>query len=1130
MAPPVLALVCASIHTGASRGLWNGFVDAALARGADVLCLPVGRIGAREDFEASRNRLFELATARNADALACWTTSLSGCVPEAEIDARMGALAVLPFVGISRSVASSPLVAFDAYRGMKELVAHLVDVHGHERLAFARGPASHVSAEQRYRAYCDLLAERGLPYRPELVTEPLPWNGGREAALSLVGQRNLKPGRDFTAFVAASDLMAFGAMEVFLSLGARVPEDLALAGFNDSRESALASPALSTVAVDFRLEGATAADLLFRSLAGERVPATTILPAELRLRRSCGCPSADLDEGDASGGLPVAGPGRRALLGELAVLLGQPRARDSGPLAALLDALAAFLRGGDDQGSGFLSALEAALDRTSPEGLDPAGWQRVLSLLRRRALAGRPSAAPGLEEAFHRGRALASEASRRAETYAHWLEDQEAERLRAAGAALLASHDLRGIAAALAEALPRLGIPSGFLVLCREGEARARLVAAAGDPGGPVLPEGGLVFDPALVLPEGCFPGERNRGLVVEPLFFREEGLGWLVLEIGPRDGTVYEELRAYVSSALHGAALFEAAEEARRRAEEADGVKTRLLANLSRELCEPLERIISASGELEGGGGRAEEAAEGIGREARRQLGLIEDLLDLSRSDIGELELELRPVDLGELLPLCLGQTGAARVELDPPARLPLILADARRLSQALAALALAVGESSGAACRVTARVEPGRLVVSYSPAGEAGEGIAIPELSKTGLGLSLARRILVLHEAELEVRARGGYTLSLPLPSLGGRSGSEKPARASPGVAADLSLPVLSRSGRISPALVELAGRLGLSPRPFSAAEEAVESAPALGWDLDGAEAGDWELAASLRGDRRFSRLPLLVLGAPSSGREGEAGCCRLAQGEVGFFGLLEALFRAEAEGPVFVLAAAAADREYLGDLAAAALPARALRLFADAAEARKAQPSSRPALVLADAAAALAWRPGLADPPLLALVTGEPSAWAALVDLPGLCLLPRDLLPEADLGRLLARLAAGEGILAPHAAALVRRALLYLAERASLAPSRGELAAALGVNGDYLGRLFQRELGLSPWEFLGRYRVLLARRLLEETEEPLAVIAAEVGLGDQAYFSRVFRKFAGEAALDYRRRARRGSPRPN
>ena len=110
-------------------------------------------------------------------------------------------------------------------------------------------------------------------------------------------------------------------------------------------------------------------------------------------------------------------------------------------------------------------------------------------------------------------------------------------------------------------------------------------------------------------------------------------------------------------------------------------------------------------------------------------------------------------------------------------------------------------------------------------------------------------------------------------------------------------------------------------------------------------------------------------------------------------------------------------------------------------------------------------------------------------------------------------------GTEMLPAHTSGLVKQAIAYLHQNYTRSISRWEVADAVGVSEDYLSRVFSRELSISPWDYLNRYRVLRARQLLLHTNENIGSIAHQVGFNDQAYFSRVFRKITGTTPQTFR-----------
>jgi YesN/AraC family two-component response regulator len=128
-------------------------------------------------------------------------------------------------------------------------------------------------------------------------------------------------------------------------------------------------------------------------------------------------------------------------------------------------------------------------------------------------------------------------------------------------------------------------------------------------------------------------------------------------------------------------------------------------------------------------------------------------------------------------------------------------------------------------------------------------------------------------------------------------------------------------------------------------------------------------------------------------------------------------------------------------------------------------------------------------------------------------------KGILTKAETIATLNRALFGADTLPQHTSALVKRMVSFLHQNYARPLSRWEVAKALGISEDYLSRVFNRELGLSPWDYLNRYRVLQAKTLLHHTSNSIRTIAHQVGFRDQSYFSRVFHKFTGLSPQIYR-----------
>jgi len=130
-------------------------------------------------------------------------------------------------------------------------------------------------------------------------------------------------------------------------------------------------------------------------------------------------------------------------------------------------------------------------------------------------------------------------------------------------------------------------------------------------------------------------------------------------------------------------------------------------------------------------------------------------------------------------------------------------------------------------------------------------------------------------------------------------------------------------------------------------------------------------------------------------------------------------------------------------------------------------------------------------------------------------------KDILSEQELAHSVQQVLGGTLTLGQSTSNLVKRALVYIHQHYEHPFTRNEIAQSIGVTDNYLSRIFRQELGLSPWEYLTRYRIRQARQLLRITNDNITDIALQVGFDDKAYFTRVFHRYTGCSPSIYRKR---------
>lgn len=167
------------------------------------------------------------------------------------------------------------------------LTTHLIADHGLRRLAFIGGGEDSPDAQARFAGFQEALRAAKLPVPPEPAARgDFTQAGGRDAT-----RRLLEGGTQPQALVFANDQMAIGALDVLERRGVRVPQDMAVAGFDGIPLGRVVRPSLTTVTQPMRRLGEKAVELLVERLADpDREPRSEMLAVTQTRRASCGCP------------------------------------------------------------------------------------------------------------------------------------------------------------------------------------------------------------------------------------------------------------------------------------------------------------------------------------------------------------------------------------------------------------------------------------------------------------------------------------------------------------------------------------------------------------------------------------------------------------------------------------------------------------------------------------------------------------------------------------------------------------------------------------------------------------------------------------------------------------------------
>lgn len=556
MLGPKIGFLVDTLAEDYQRRLFAGLNEAAVAQGASVVCFiggPLAVVGPT----TQRNRIYDCVSSKQLDGLVIASGALGNQVSEEALSAFVDSFQPLPTCSVGVQTNGVPSVTIDNQAGMREALMHLINEVGRRRIAFIRGPESNREAEERFLVYREVLAEHQLSLDPDLITMgDFEAASGAEAVRTLIDERRM----GFDAIMAASDLMALGALNALSERGVSVPERVSVVGFDDIEAARYATSPLTTVRQPLTDLGKRALELVLEQREG-RPASSAVLPARLIRRQSTTLGQDSLLPVDSvRGSEPVDSAafeqGYRRLRAELfAELRGE--IPDVGLDPDWPEQLCgSFVSEASGRRAGLLKRstteyLEHLLLRVAEADGDLNAFQRVITRMRnklRPLIQSNVSIQARAEDQWHRARVLIGGIAERYQVQRRLQARHMRRSISNVGAELMRAGTLADLSTLLEQRLLGLGIPACAVCLF-EGGARARLCTAFDATAS--LPATGASFPHEELLPPETLDGSRRRSLVVETLYIRDRALGYVVFEMGPTEPEVYELLRDYLTGAL---------------------------------------------------------------------------------------------------------------------------------------------------------------------------------------------------------------------------------------------------------------------------------------------------------------------------------------------------------------------------------------------------------------------------------------------------------------------------------------------------------------------------------------------------------------------------------------------------
>jgi signal transduction histidine kinase/DNA-binding LacI/PurR family transcriptional regulator/DNA-binding response OmpR family regulator len=1070
---------------------------------------------------------------------------------------------------------NGPTIAADNRGGIFDAMQHLLQ-HGHREIAFIAGSQDDMQGDtgERLRAYQQFCESNHMDKDPRLVTYGQHIYSGGYFAM----QQILSSGVKFTAVMASNDESALGAMEALTEAGLKVPDDVAVIGFDNRLEGSVQKPALTSIHVPLFDIGYHAVELLLQKMEENiPLPESSRIETRLVIRHSCGCGSGKwlTDEIDQIKASKSVDPEKQ--MSQLAediskIIMNQAHSLTKDECLylckRLVDAYRISLGSGDS--ATFKGTLLEVLQRTEEGDDDTHLWQGAISMLETGLGPGTAASGSLAKSIIDEARQVISAEMQQQHRRYMMRERWTSSRLSLLTAELLTALEEAQIYEILAKHLPGMGIHTALLALFEPDDNNPMDWSLGRNV---VLPDQATVrFSSRDFPPSGFFNEKQPVQLTLIPIVDQSGQLGFMIFDTEHLD--LYGAIVQQLGSAFNTVRLYRQATEGRRRAEEANRMKSRFLSTISHELRTPLNLIVGLSGVVlqEGEDGvspipeSTQEDIKRIHAYAQHLGGLIGDVIDLATLDAGQFRLNRELVDVGDALQIVaesgrqLATDKGLSWRSDIPRTGPWFLGDRTRLRQVVLNLVNnAIKFTSRGEVDLSLTSDDRLVTISVSDTGlgippeeqdaifdafrrsERSIALGYPGL---GLGLAICKTLVEMQDGTLTLTSTGidgeGATFCVTLPvispppeqslQIGDIQRREKKVlvlSTQPGTNKHLTRLLNQRGVKVQEAL--MGGHSGWQSNLDGAAPDLIILDVTVQSDLS------WTTLKAIKDNQVTRGIPVLLY---SSSGNGES-----------LMSLDYLTKPVELDELTRVL-----DQHWVS--AASDRPTRTILVVDDEpntlelhARIVRSQSTTNRVLSASNGLEALhILQKEKVDLVLLDLQMPKMDGFGVLEamrdnestrEIPVIVITGKTL-SEDDMQRLNQGVAVvlRKGLfstdetvahiesaleqkrnLSEDTQRLVRMAMAYIHLHYPEPISRQAIARHINISDDYLTFCFRQEMGTTPIKYLQRYRVNQSKILLKNSPKTITEIAMDVGFSDSGYFSRIFHRETGMSPDQFR-----------
>jgi len=522
-----IGVFTASLDDAYQSTVWHAISQRAQEKGFGSISFLGSRLGSPIASEASSNLAYYLANKRNIDGLIIIASALETFLTTVDLKAFFAPLADLPRVSIGMRIPGMSDVIVDGTQALTQVIEHLIEEHKPKSFALISGPASHDEANSRLGTFYSVLERHNIP-----IDRRLTFSGTftQDSGVQAVGVF-CETGLDFDALVCLNDRMAQGALEELRRRGIRVPEDVALIGFDGIESSLYTLPPLTTAMQPMSELGATSVDILSRLMLGGGEEHITLECTPI-IRESCGCKPLFYYATEIQEIPPYASEAERSSIYELTTSVAE-----------------------NDYDT-LIIRLNRAIESTRTENGSISRWYEYLSYIEHRCRhLGLPDQ-HSLVTLMGAARAFTAEKVGSYQATKRIAAESSFETLRRVSAILSGVFELSAMYKNLKKGLQMFGIEQGYLVVFNRDKKKVRFfMDISKENQEKTIPQ---EFKRVALLPSFIESSWRQGQWILMPLVYESEQLGYLTVPIGIEIPALYDILQEQVSSNLKGILLLD--------------------------------------------------------------------------------------------------------------------------------------------------------------------------------------------------------------------------------------------------------------------------------------------------------------------------------------------------------------------------------------------------------------------------------------------------------------------------------------------------------------------------------------------------------------------------------------------